>query len=100
MINREKVISGLKYCLDRSKEKVHCGDCPYWQDDFESGCHIYDMIRDALGLLEAQKPVITTNAYGKKFYKCANCGFEFELYFVNPRRVKFCNNCGQGVKWE
>lgn len=57
---REKVISGLEYCLDRSKEKVHCGDCPYWQDDFESGCHIYDMIRDALDLLKEQEPRVLT----------------------------------------
>lgn len=57
---REKVISGLKYCLDRSEEKVHCGDCPYWQDDFESGCHIYDMMRDALALLKEQEARVLT----------------------------------------
>jgi hypothetical protein len=55
MTDREKVIRGLRYCLERSQEKVHCGDCPYWIDDFESGCHVYDMMRDALALIKEQK---------------------------------------------
>ena len=61
------------------------------------------MIDDAIILLkdlEPLEPIVTTNAYGKKFYKCANCGFDFELDFGNPRRVKVCRNCGQGVKWD
>ena len=57
-------------------------------------------IDDAIFLLSDLKPIVTTNAYGKKLYKCANCGFDFELDFGNPRLVKVCRNCGQGVRWK
>ena len=57
-------------------------------------------IDDAIFLLSDLKPIVTTNAYGKEFYKCANCGDDFERYFGNPRRLKVCLNCGQGVRWE
>lgn len=60
MTDREKVMRGIEHCLLRSKERVHCGDCPYWYDDFESGCHVYDMMRDALALLKEQEPRVMT----------------------------------------
>lgn len=64
---REKVIRGIEYCLLRSQEKVHCGDCPYWYDDFESGCHVYDMMRDALALLKEQEPRMLTESEAKQY---------------------------------
>lgn len=58
---REKVIRGLEYCLKRGQDKkVLCGDCPYWIDDFESGCHVYEMMRDALALLKEQGARVMT----------------------------------------
>lgn len=81
---REKVISGLKYCLDRSKEKVHCGDCPYWQDDFESGCHIYDMMSDALALLKEQEARVMSWEEVKKSGSAYRC---VEIYSPQVRRL-------------
>ena len=96
MPDREKVMRGLRYCLERSQEKVHCGDCPYWFDDFESGCHVYDMMRDAIELLEVKDVEIKTNAYSWKFYYCPTCGKDFYGF---DKRVRFCNQCGQGIRW-
>ena len=86
MVDREKVI---KYLQRMSNIYALNGDIQSMRT-----------IDDAIFLLSNIKPIVTTNAYGKKFYKCANCGYDFERYFGNPRRVKFCNNCGQGVTWE
>ena len=59
MIDRKKVIDGLEYCMKRlQNEKIHCGECPYWYDDFESGCHILDLFRDASYLLKKEETKI------------------------------------------
>ena len=86
MPNREKVIKDLQRIANT---------CVF-NGDIQS----IRTINDAIFLLSDLKPIVTTNAYGKKFYKCANCGFEFELDFGNPRLVKVCRNCGQGVRWK
>ena len=60
---------------------------------------------DALALLKAQEPkppIITENAYGWKFYHCPSCGREFYADRLHGRmnKTKFCDNCGQAVKWD
>ena len=95
MIDQAKVLVGLKSCADSTG--ALCRTCPY---DFvhNENC-MGDMARDALELLKEQeaKPVIvTTNAYGTRFYHCPKCSRDLYAY---PRQL-YCSNCGQAVKWE
>jgi len=59
-----------------------------------------ETVREVLEVLTDRKPIVTKNEYGKKFYKCANCGENFDMDFDRPRKVKVCRHCGQGVKWD
>lgn len=96
MPNKEKVVQGLKAC---SACLGSCPtECPYY--DHTRSCTGIQLKKEALALLESRKPVVTTNAYGKDFFRCANCGYDFEMYVGNPRRIKYCPICGQGVKWD
>ena len=45
---------------------------------------------------EAQPVIVTTDAYGARFYNCPKCSCELRVY---PRQL-YCSNCGQKVKWE
>ena len=51
---------------------------------------------NALKEQEAKPVVVTTNAYGTKFYHCPKCNRDFYDY---PRQ-RYCSQCGQAVKWE
>ena len=83
MSDREKVIEGLEYLI---AAYAFSGD--------DAQC-----LGDAVELLKEQeaKPVIvTTNAYGTKFYHCPKCNRDLYAY---PRQL-YCSNCGQAVKWD
>lgn len=78
MADREAVIKGLRE-LHGSKETMK-------------------LISDTISLLKEQeaKPVIvTTNAYGTRFYHCPKCNRDLYVY---PRQL-YCSNCGQEMKW-
>lgn len=104
MADREKVIKALAYCVfpalkgfpyqshiaDKGCEAV---ECPY-RDDCDQ------MLLDALELLKEQKPKpvkFSENAYGYKTYYCPKCGRWFEFQF---NKSKYCDQCGQAVKWK
>jgi len=57
MIDREKVIRGLECCATNRLRREDCEamDCVYL--DLEGHGCIHQLIRDALALLKAQKPV-------------------------------------------
>lgn len=97
MPEREKVIRGLEHCADSHKSLAQCKNCVYYAH-MSPPC-IAALAEDALALLKDREPAVTTNAYGKEFYRCANCGYDFEMYVGNPRKIKYCPICGQGVKW-
>ena len=93
MINREKVIKGLKY--------LH--DCEAWQEGvpplFNRAEDRRKITQAAIELLkdqEAKSVIVTTNAYGTRFYHCPRCNRDLYAY---PRQL-YCSNCGQEVKWE
>lgn len=52
-------------------------------------------ILDLLKEQEAKPVIVTTNAYGTKFYHCPRCNRDLYTY---PRQL-YCSNCGQAVKW-
>ena len=90
MADLEKVITGLECC----SVKQSCSECPWMGLDCNDRLHLA-----ALELLKEQeaKPVIvTTNAYGTRFYHCPKCSRDLYAY---PRQL-YCSNCGQAVKWE
>lgn len=100
MADREKVIEGLEICI-KNINQVDCpNDCPYYSDCAKYAYRyvFQPLLRDALALLKRQeaKPVIvTTNAYGTRFYHCPRCNHDLYIY---PRQL-YCSNCGQAVKW-
>jgi exosome complex RNA-binding protein Csl4 len=66
--------------------------CKYTDDELRMFAH------DALVLLneqEAKHVIVTTNAYGTRFYHCPKCNRDL---YVCPRQL-YCSNCGQKVKW-
>lgn len=97
MIDREKVIKALTCCMFGCDHV----SCPYNKlEDCEGTLHY-----DALTLLKEQEPkppIITENAYGWKFYHCPSCGREFYTDRLHGRvnAMKFCDECGQAVKWD
>ena len=99
MIDREKVIKGLE-CIGGYMHMANnpCTDCEYNECQTYAIC-VGEVARDALELLkeqEAKMPIVRENSYGWKFYYCPRCGKEF----YQNRKQKFCDKCGQEVKWD
>ena len=91
MIDREKVINGLRYCLHYGS----CLDCPYAYDG--PSCQ-NDVLDDALALLKEQEPKfveIDGQLGGIKYGRCPKCGkgLNEEVY------PHWCGFCGQAVRW-
>lgn len=91
MIDREKVIKGIRKCLSHKP----CGEngCPY-----EDECaveHLNDpLLRDALTLLKEQEPVEPLyGSHGER--RCGVCRNKFFVY-----KQLFCASCGRAAKWE
>lgn len=96
MTDREKVIKWLEKC-----RRCECDDCTeIGASQAPWDCPAFDdFVDNALSLLKEQeaKPVIvTTNAYGTRFYHCPRCNRDLCVY---PRQL-YCSNCGQEVKWD
>ena len=73
MIDREKVISGLEYCIDQNPK---CRDCPYFKRKyFYPDCEA-TMKRSALELLKEQEKII--NEYHKADAFLAAHGWEWK----------------------
>ena len=91
MVDREKVIKGLKYCF----ATANCDDCPYEIEcrkiSFktpENHCPILD---DVLNLLKEQEAIQVPE---DKINKC-ECG-ETVCRYWHP---KFCGFCGRKLLW-
>ena len=90
-INREKVIKGLKLHGD---SKADCDECPYRNGESPGyGC-LEELCKDAISLLKEQEPKLVR--IDEDSVHCPSCGNEL---FTYPRQ-KFCDECGQAVKWE
>lgn len=91
MIDREKVIKGIRKCL--SHKPCSENGCPY-----ENECaveHLNDpLLRDALALLKEQEPVkpYFVNTNYEQHWKCGNCDW------VIGTQYNFCTKCGKPVK--
>lgn len=96
MVDRGKVIKGLKYC----KEYFSCCDkCPYWHSGTQC---VTDLANDAFDLLKEQEEqampvdtkVIGADCGDIEVYCCRACRFQLDTAF------HFCPNCGKGLIWE
>ena len=100
MTAKEKVIAGLKCCLEPG---APCQKCPYYDEDCTD-----KLERDALDLLKEQEPVkpcVATDTW-----ICPKCGHTLESQYLiddkeNPQvlvheQYNFCPNCGRAVKWD
>lgn len=87
MADREKVIDYLEYHIHLLYDVIpHVS-----RDDGEYLEAAAKTMSDALILLKAQEPVEPTWRQGIPF--CGKCGRRFN------RGVKYCQDCGQAVKW-
>lgn len=108
MIDRKKVITGLRFCF----AVTYCDGCPYEAESRkitrktpEDHCPILD---DALALLKEQEAKPMTEY--DDGWDCPRCGLKLigktasgypcnELDLPNDEIVKYCPVCGQAVTW-
>jgi len=100
----EDVIAAVTIC-DRNKDGVVCKECAYrdkrWDGAWkhrQTGECCYDMLRrDNLTLLKKQEPQYPTRKQGKHgwFFYCPKC----ETILNDMARPRYCDRCGQAVKW-
>jgi len=87
MIDREKVIKGLKSELLNVNDYGDCtaikSDCPYTGVD----CH-NDLIRDALALLKAQEPIEA------RLHLCESCAKEYPECDATVDGIEFGSRVG------
>ena len=103
MTKLEKVMKGLRTCLNY-KGTIECGDdCPYLQSetcDTELMKDALELLKahalysDALEILKAQE--VTKPIRNLGITRCGNCNREIDKY----EGVKYCPNCGKAVKWD
>lgn len=55
MLDREKVINGLEWCMNEKHDCYREKGCPYENEGDDIGCK-YALHRDAIALLKAQEP--------------------------------------------
>jgi len=91
-MDREKVIKGLECC---NQVEEGCEVCPYYNDF--NGCML-ELREDALAMLkeqEAVEPEVEALNEIDRLYRCPRCHKHF-FY----EKQKYCDQCGQAVKWE
>lgn len=90
MLDREKVIEGLQnlieYLFHEYKVCYHV--------DEEDCYNRFLQANNAMNLLKEQEPKLVK--IDGDYVLCPSCGNEL---FTHPRQ-KFCDECGQAVKWE
>ena len=89
MPDREKVIKGLECHVNLFK----CHDCPYVDAIHPGwGCHLEELIADALALLKEQEPVRPIRL--ENWWKCPSCSGNIVA------NMNYCPRCGKAVKWD
>lgn len=84
VIDREKVIRGIEYCLQDVQD---CRKCPYQGEEYCTDA----VMMDALALLRGQEPV-------EPFHECSDGLYPRTL--VSNKYFAFCPYCGRRIKWD
>lgn len=99
MVDREKVIKGLEWCMNEEHDCYREKGCPYENVGDDIGCK-YALHRDASTLLKAQGPgkvnITNSTSDGWKEGNCPFCGMKLDSFY----NWSFCGTCGRAVKWE
>ncbi len=91
-MDREKVIKGLE-CCTFILGKRKCSECPYQKDN---GCYqLQDDFHALLKDQDAVEPEVEVLNEIDRLYRCPRCHKHF-FY----EKQKYCDQCGQAVKWE
>ena len=98
-MDREKVIKGLHaHATGCGYRSDYCDaiECPYRYGD--ESCDIEEICRDVLELLKEQEavdPEVEVLNEIDRIYRCPRC---HKCFFY--AKQKFCDQCGQAVKWD
>lgn len=102
MVDREKVMRGLKACNRQSYNGSDCQNCPYYDDEDTAElpfgiCNIQDMFDDALALLEEQETKKTAKEWKiagvfDDFSQCPECGNMWPIF--STIEWAYCPVCG------
>lgn len=99
MTDREKVIKGMECCftdMDRS-DSMPCRSCPYGTLPKDMNCQ-KKMFAHVLALLKEQEavaPELEVLNELDRLYRCPKCHKHF-FY----EKQKYCDQCGQAIKWD
>lgn len=96
MSDREKVIKGLEEISDYFFSVYHHSKDREEINEAKDRC---DAVENALALLKEQdepiKPTLNeSHSYVSDAFKCGKCGHTIRFH------AKYCEDCGQAVKWE
>ena len=97
-MEREKVIAAL-HCRAYDDD-FPCWKCAYYKQDEKpvARCDYRSLMDDAIALLkekEAVEPEVEVLNEIDRLYRCPRCHKHF---FYNKQ--KYCDQCGQAMKWE
>lgn len=94
MVDREKVIDGLVWCMNEEHDCYREKGCPYENEGEDVGCK-YALHRDALALLKAQEQVVHAHWVEEpdrvNHWHCSNCGCPVGIASIAYR---YCYVCG------
>ena len=93
-MDREQVIKGLECCSDVNGKHCYEGKCPY--ASMSEPCR-EQLAQDAIILLKEQEAKKVTWRVGRAH--CPSCGELFPKK-QDKQYIRFCNYCGQEVKWD
>lgn len=88
MTDREQIIKDFEHTVNKARGNYY----DYVDLAVEDADKILKLLKEQV----AKTVVVTTNAYGTKFYHCPKCNRDLYVY---PRQG-YCSQCGQEVKWE
>ena len=91
-MDRDKLIKKVIKAVEQHNATSNCIGCPYIDEPL---CE-QRLLADAVALLKEQeaKPVKRINGKRNHFLKCGGCNANL------TSGMKFCPQCGCGVKWE
>jgi len=107
MIDREKVIKGLKAYVDcyDNRHSMCKSDCLLYSHG-DCAKYVIKYINEAISMLKEQEAVKPHYNPRSNWYECGACrysmtsGMHCRSELIPAYKVGFCAKCGKAVKWE